>query len=363
MRLLPIVFLSFSSVALGQEQINPRQLPNCPENWITTQFVAKCWGEYVWENGEKYVGEFIYGKSPEQEKTRFARDGQGKLTWPNGNQYVGEFKKGIPDGAGTFIWANGEKYVGPFYKDMPHGGMGTRYNADGTVKESGFFTRGKLVLSEGELNKPMPPSSDLIGQELNNPNKLRPCPEPGSTANSPDKCWGTTAFYGKRGDSTKGKYVGELHNGEIYGLGVLYYEEDNEYKGKKYFGEFGTRVVSGKGTLVWPNGDKYVGEFRDGKRAGTGTMTWVNGDRYVGEFHYDKLSGTGTFTWANGDKYIGGFSDNKQRGEGTFIWANGEKYVGGFSSNKKNGNGTIYKADGTIKESGRFYDDKLVKPK
>ena len=38
------------------------------------------------------------------------------------------------------------------------------------------------------------------------------------------------------------------------------------------------------GTYSLANGNKYVGEFQHGKRNGQGTLTYAHGDKYVGEF-------------------------------------------------------------------------------
>ena len=75
---------------------------------------ANGYGTYVWDNGNKYVGE---------NKDNLAH-GQGTLTFGSGDKYVGEFKGDNFNGQGTLTYTNGNKYVGEF-KDMDFNGQGT----------------------------------------------------------------------------------------------------------------------------------------------------------------------------------------------------------------------------------------------
>ena len=68
-------------------------------------------GTYIYNNGDKYVGEF--------KDDLF--NGQGTFTWANGDKYVGEFKDDLFNGQGTQTWANGDKYVGEFKDDLFNG--------------------------------------------------------------------------------------------------------------------------------------------------------------------------------------------------------------------------------------------------
>ena len=98
---------------------------------------ANGYGTYVWENGDKYIGE--------------AKDnilhGQGTYTFgsgPNkGDQYVGEYKNNVREGLGTYTFTSGAKYVGEF-KNEVYEGQGTYTFADGTT-ESGIWKNGELV--------------------------------------------------------------------------------------------------------------------------------------------------------------------------------------------------------------------------
>jgi len=43
-------------------------------------------------------------------------------------------------------------------------------------------------------------------------------------------------------------------------------------------------MMSGQGTLTFPNGQKYVGEFENDQMNGQGTYTRSNGQQFAGEF-------------------------------------------------------------------------------
>ncbi len=122
-----------------------------------------------------------------------------------------------------------------------------------------------------------------------------------------------------------------------------------------------TRYDNCWGTYTWPNGEKYVGEFRDEKRIGQGMYTWPSGTKYVGEFKDNNFNGRGTKIWADGENYDGEFKDDKFNGQGTYTWSNGDKYVGEFKDYKFNGHGINYAANGSVKTSGIYRNDKLIK--
>jgi TonB family protein len=91
-------------------------------------------GTYTFANGDKYVGEFMDGQS----------NGQGTYTFANGAKYVGEYKDGKYNGRGTYTWANGNKDIGEF-KDGKLNGRAIKYNANGSIKESGIYQDDVLV--------------------------------------------------------------------------------------------------------------------------------------------------------------------------------------------------------------------------
>ena len=74
-------------------------------------------------------------------------NGYGTYVWDNGDKYVGEWKNNLFEGQGTFTFGPGEwegnKYVGEF-KNGVQEGQGTFTYADGTT-ESGIWKNGELV--------------------------------------------------------------------------------------------------------------------------------------------------------------------------------------------------------------------------
>ena len=74
-------------------------------------------------------------------------NGYGTYVWDNGDKYVGEHKNGLGNGQGTYTFGSGEwegdKHVGE-YKNGVREGLGTYTYADGTT-ESGIWKNGELV--------------------------------------------------------------------------------------------------------------------------------------------------------------------------------------------------------------------------
>ena len=64
-------------------------------------------GTFIYDNGDKYVGEFKDGR----------RHGQGTFTAADGDKYVGEWRDGERHGRGTASFPNGNQYVGEWKDD------------------------------------------------------------------------------------------------------------------------------------------------------------------------------------------------------------------------------------------------------
>ncbi|MBX2863123.1 MAG: pentapeptide repeat-containing protein [Leptolyngbyaceae cyanobacterium MAG.088] len=99
--------------------------------------------------------------------------------------------------------------------------------------------------------------------------------------------------------------------------------------GTRFYGPFKDgKPATGRGSMLYSNGNRYDGEYRNGQRNGCGTFTFDNGRRYVGEFHNDLFSGRGVWMLENGDRYIGDFEFNKCNGEGVYMFADGTSKSG-----------------------------------
>ena len=133
-------------------------LPDCPTN--QNNYRHNCFGRYVWNNGDKYVGEYQNNKKHGQgnqswengdkyvgEYKNNKRTGQGTYIYGEntkfaGDRYIGEFKDAKKHGQGTYIFTNGDKFVGEF-KDEKYAGNGTYFYANG-AKDVGEWKNGKL---------------------------------------------------------------------------------------------------------------------------------------------------------------------------------------------------------------------------
>lgn len=90
-------------------------------------------GRFVFDNGDKYIGEFKYGQF----------HGRGNYYYANGNVYKGQWLSSKRHGYGTFLWKNGDSYIGE-YKNHQRNGEGTYVFANGT-EEKGIWEEGALV--------------------------------------------------------------------------------------------------------------------------------------------------------------------------------------------------------------------------
>ena len=79
-------------------------LPPCPSSGVWDN----CFGTYIYDEGEKYVGEWKDNKY----------NGQGTYTWPSGEKYVGQYKDDKRHGQGTYTFANGYKENGYYLKNQ-----------------------------------------------------------------------------------------------------------------------------------------------------------------------------------------------------------------------------------------------------
>ncbi|KAL6067459.1 Phosphatidylinositol 4-phosphate 5-kinase [Balamuthia mandrillaris] len=79
------------------------------------------WEAYVWENGDKYEGEWLNN----------VFHGTGTFTFASGNVYKGQYANGKREGKGCYLYKNGDKYEGEYHADKKHGhGRFTFANGD-----------------------------------------------------------------------------------------------------------------------------------------------------------------------------------------------------------------------------------------
>ncbi len=314
------------------------------------------------------------------------KNGYGTYVWEGGDKYVGNWKVGKIFGQGTYYFASGEKYDGEWKNALRHG-YGTNHYVDGT-KKTGMWDSDKYI-GTGSNNY------GCISGDCDNGYGVY-------TWNTGEKYEGYWVGKKRNGQGTNYYSTGAVCTGEWKGddkHGYSYYKYKEGSKFKSYRGDFVSNKMTGSGTLLYTNGDKYIGKFDNAYFQGEGTMyyangttesglweksiykgksnntqtgcisgnctngfgTWLykNGSKYVGTFKNEQLDGEGTYTASSGDKYIGEFKLNTYHGQGTYFYETGDKYVGEFNNGTYHGIGTMYYANGTNK-AGKWENNNFI---
>lgn len=120
--------------------------------------------------------------------------------------------------------------------------------------------------------------------------------------------------------------------------------------------DFATGIVSGKGRIVWNNGEVFEGTLFRGVKEGQGTFKWKNGQTYTGTWARDQPNGKGVMVFANGNRYEGEFRDGLPHGQGTTKFKGGDVYAGNWSRGQSNGQGRYTWSNGSYWE-GEFKND------
>ena len=164
MKQLTTFISAFLFLIVGVSQV--WALPACP----SSGYFHNCYGTYVWDDGDKYVGDWQNDKKDGQGTYYYLADnefkgdkhvgeykdgkwnGQGTYTYgPNsewvGDTYVGEFKDDMMHGQGTYTFADGSKDVGTFENDKLNG-YAITYHADGSINQEGIFKDDKFLYAQ-----------------------------------------------------------------------------------------------------------------------------------------------------------------------------------------------------------------------
>jgi len=88
----------------------------------------------VSDDGAKYTGET--GESGK-------REGRGEYIWLNGDRYLGDFTAGLKNGNGILYFSNGDKRVGVWKDDKLHG-PATYYYSHGRIDEETWSDDNKI---------------------------------------------------------------------------------------------------------------------------------------------------------------------------------------------------------------------------
>lgn len=156
---------------------------------------------------------------------------------------------------------------------------------------------------------------------------------------TPDPVTGLVSGRGRIVWDNGDQFDGTMVRGQKEGRGQFRWAN-----GQRYSGDWSRDQPHGRGTIQYPNGDRYTGEMRAGLPNGSGTLTFANGNRYRGEVRDGLPNGTGVNRFANGDVYSGAWSRGKAQGQGRYTWANGDYWEGEFSNDAKTDNGRLVSA-------------------
>ena len=239
-------------------------------------------GMFLFENGDKFVGEFN-NNTPK---------GEGAIFFASGIIIDGVFLTGITMGHGTIVHPDGTTYRGQFYNAKPNG-KGDKKLANGSYFD-GLWRNDVFFRGKGRFTEP-------------------------------------------NGKSYEGDYLGSV----FHGNGILVNED-----GVRYEGAFIDGIFHGHGKQTFPDGVQYVGSFEKGEYHGSGTLLMADGVSYEGQFYEGKFNGQGMMTWPDSQQYKGEFKNGSFEGHGVMVFADGREYKGAFKNNKLNGYGVMTNIEG-----------------
>jgi len=100
----------------------------CPDIYDYKSWNNGCYGEFTYDEGNVYKGEFVNGEP----------HGKGSSLMVNGDGYEGQWQNGMPNGNGTYTSDNGtRRYEGKFLDGKPHG-KGIMISKEGSVYRGEF---------------------------------------------------------------------------------------------------------------------------------------------------------------------------------------------------------------------------------
>lgn len=211
------------------------------------------------------------------------------------------------------------------------------HHIDGTMKKDDWSYQGQLaVLKSGE--RIQDGHGTMTWED--------------STVSEDDFHWGIPlGKHAKFSWASGVRYEGEWPTGK----GCIMYPNGNVYEG-----DIVDKHRTGHGRYTSANGNVYEGEFLNGKRHGQGVWKGANGRTYEGEFRNDSLNGQGKMTYSNGDVYQGEFLDGIRHGQGTYRWSEsaqwpGDTYTGEWEHGERTGYGR-YEEAGT----GKVFEGQFI---
>ncbi len=279
-----------------------------------------------------------------------------EITYPDGSIYRGPINdKSQRHGHGVLIDSLGNVHEGLFNEDKMHALKASIIYKKSGAKIEGHFEDGNFMSESGGTLR-LPDGTVMEGKFVIASAKK-------GFFDGHDII---VTFAG-----SESKYTGDIKDNQLYGYGIMEYQNGDVYKGAWKYGEkhgFGKIIYRdgdvsagyyagfwkndirhGRGELELPNLEKYKGYFENDMMQGRGKYELVDGSTYEGRFVKNKRCGIGKFTHG-ADKRIfyGNWKNNKMDGKGYRHYSNGDKYFGYFKRGKRQGHGEMLFASGAL---------------
>jgi hypothetical protein len=167
---------------------------------------------------------------------------------------------------------------------------------------------------------------------------------------------------------------GDRYKGQLYGLGIYYWNNGTVYLGRWKNGDrtgYGIYMArEGYDVANCPNCKFYVGDFATNNKSGKGFCynkagKWI----YYGDFADDKPTETYPMNlssckfecleYQGGDKYIGETKDGKAEGYGACLWKSGAIWFGWWKDGVRDGSGIYIGLAGSM-VSGKWKGDTQI---
>lgn len=200
----------------------------------------RCFGKMEWNSGDKYLGEFCFGKP----------HGKGILTYTNGASYEGEFRFGNPHGFGKMIYEDKSVYEGEWQNGLKHGEGGYSYKCGdefyGNFDNDIIQGQGTIIFSNGESYS-------------------------GNWQNNLPEEYGT---YTRKDGS---QFVGISREGEKDGQGMIIWETGDTLKAVWVEGK-----IEDDATYIFNDGATMVSFWEDGKLIDGISYITPRGQEFIG---------------------------------------------------------------------------------
>ena len=347
-------------------------------------------GTFIWNNGEKYVGQFKHRKF----------HGQGTYYYSNGNKYIGQWANDKKNGKGVMYFQNGCAYDGE-WKDDKREGYGTETYKwgyyEGHFKDDDWYGWGKEIHKNGVIFEGYYKGYDTGFDVTRTMNGKTTRGKIENKIFTPTEETGYATY-----EYDNGSYEGNLKNGRRHGYGPSRWDNGDVYDGEwvedkkeglavytakwgKYEGLYKNDARHGWGKETSKEGAVYEG-FWDGSSTCTdviktldgvvtkgkivdgkfvpnaagraeniSTVKYGNGE-YEGDMVGSKRHGYGMYRWDSGAWYEGNWVDDLRKGFGKFFWTDGSKSEGHWDNDQMNGYGVYYSANGSY-YFGQWKDD------